>query len=134
MKNVPCHISHKWCCSLQAITSQLPQQQAKRTQGRNRMPTVQQSDPVVTFLLTVHLWGCRMEKSRILTLESLDAHQRNNLINPDSCILLYIEKGLPWWLSGRESTCQGRRHRRHEFNPCVGKITWMRKWQPTPVL
>ena len=23
--------------------------------------------------------------------------------------------------------------RRHEFNPWVGKISWRRKWQPTPV-
>ena len=23
--------------------------------------------------------------------------------------------------------------RRHGFNPCVGKIPWRRKWQPTPI-
>ena len=28
-------------------------------------------------------------------------------------------KGLPWWLSGKESACQ---YRRHGFNPCSGKI------------
>ena len=39
--------------------------------------------------------------------------------------------GLPWWLSGKESPCQCRRH---EFNPWVLKIPWKRKWQPTPVL
>ena len=33
-------------------------------------------------------------------------------------------------LSGRESTCQCRRH---GFDPWVGKIPWRRKWQPTPV-
>ena len=38
--------------------------------------------------------------------------------------------GFPWWLSGKESTCQCRRHR---FDPWVGKIPWRRKWQPTPV-
>ena len=37
---------------------------------------------------------------------------------------------LPWWLSGKESACQYRRHR---FDPWVGKIPWWRKWQPTPV-
>ena len=26
-----------------------------------------------------------------------------------------------------------RRHRRHRFNPRVGKSLWRRKWQPTPV-
>ena len=42
-------------------------------------------------------------------------------------------KGLPWWLSGKESACQCRRHKRHRFNPWVGKILWRRKWQLTPV-
>ena len=35
--------------------------------------------------------------------------------------------------SGKESTCQCRRHKRHEFNPWVGKIPWRRAWQPTPI-
>ena len=34
----------------------------------------------------------------------------------------YIQKGLPWWLSGKESTCQRRRHKRHGFDPWMGKI------------
>ena len=38
--------------------------------------------------------------------------------------------GLLWWLSGRESACQCRRH---SFYPWVGKICWERKQQPTPV-
>ena len=38
--------------------------------------------------------------------------------------------GLPWWLSGKESTCQFRERR---FDSWVGKIPWRRKWQPTPV-
>ena len=38
--------------------------------------------------------------------------------------------GLPWWLSGKEPTCQ---YRRLGFDPCVGKIPWRREWQPTPV-
>ena len=37
---------------------------------------------------------------------------------------------LPWWLSGKESTCQCRRQ---GFNPWVRKIPWRRAWQPTPV-
>ena len=37
--------------------------------------------------------------------------------------------GLPRWLSGKESTCQCR----CRFNPWVGKISWRRKWQSTPV-
>ena len=35
--------------------------------------------------------------------------------------------------SGKESACQCRRHKRHRFDPLIGKIPWRRKWQPTPV-
>ena len=37
------------------------------------------------------------------------------------------ERGLSWWLSVRESTCQCRRHR---FDPWLRNIPWKRKWQP----
>ena len=30
-------------------------------------------------------------------------------------------------------SCQCRRHKRHGFNSCVGKIPWNRQWHPTPV-
>ena len=36
-----------------------------------------------------------------------------------------------WWLSGKEFASNARR--RWGFYPCVGKIPWRRKWQPTPV-
>ena len=39
--------------------------------------------------------------------------------------------GTPRWLSGKESTCQ---FKRHEFGPWVRKIPWRKKWQPTSVL
>ena len=39
-------------------------------------------------------------------------------------------KGLPWWLSGKESTYQCRRS---GFDPQVRKIPWRRKWQPALV-
>ena len=35
-----------------------------------------------------------------------------------------------WWLSGKDSACQCRRH---GFNSWVAKIPWRRKWQPIPV-
>ena len=41
--------------------------------------------------------------------------------------------GLPRWCAGKESACQFRRHKRHEFDTWVGKIPWGRKWQPTPL-
>ena len=34
---------------------------------------------------------------------------------------------------GKEPACQCRRHKRHDFDPLVGKIPWRRAWQPTPV-
>ena len=37
--------------------------------------------------------------------------------------------GLPWWLSGKESACQSRRHR---FDPWSSEIPQISKWQPTP--
>ena len=40
--------------------------------------------------------------------------------------------GLPGWLSGKESTCQGR-SRRCGFSPWMGKIPWRRKQQSIPV-
>ena len=41
--------------------------------------------------------------------------------------------GLPWWLSGKESACQCRSHRRRRLDPWVRKIPWERKWEPTLV-
>ena len=35
----------------------------------------------------------------------------------------------PWWLSGKEFTCQCRSH---EFDPWVERIPWKKKQQPTP--
>ena len=41
-------------------------------------------------------------------------------------------RGLPRWLSGKESACQWKRHERHGFNPWVKKIPSRREWQLTP--
>ena len=46
--------------------------------------------------------------------------------------LLYCNKtnpAFPGGASGKESTCQYRRHKRRRF----GKIPWSRPWQPIPV-
>ena len=45
----------------------------------------------------------------------------------------YSWLGLPWWLSDKESTCNGGRLRKLRFYLWVGKRPWRRKWQPTPV-
>ena len=46
-------------------------------------------------------------------------------------MVTYTSTELPYWLSGKESTCQCRRH---GFSPWVRKIPWRRKWQVPPVL
>ena len=35
--------------------------------------------------------------------------------------------------NGKEPICQSRRHKRHGFDPWVGKIPWGRPWQLSPV-
>ena len=42
-------------------------------------------------------------------------------------------RGLPGGASGKESACKCRRCKRCGFDPWVRKISWRRKWQPTPV-
>ena len=41
--------------------------------------------------------------------------------------------GLSRWLGGKEPICQCRKHRKHGFDPWVGKVPWRRKWKSTPV-
>ena len=41
--------------------------------------------------------------------------------------------GFSGGASGKEYTCQCRRHKRCRFDPWVGKSPWSRKWQLTPV-
>ena len=42
-------------------------------------------------------------------------------------------KGFPGGTSGKEPTCQCKRHKGHRFDPWDGKISRRRAWQPTPV-
>ena len=42
---------------------------------------------------------------------------------------LEIMEDFPGGASGREPSCQCRRHKRHGFDPWVGKIPWRRAWQ-----
>ena len=38
-----------------------------------------------------------------------------------------------WTFSSKEPACECWRHKRHGFDPWVGKIPWRKKWQPTSV-
>ena len=48
-------------------------------------------------------------------------------------VLVYNMVGFPGGTSGKESTCQCRRLKKLGFDPWVGKISWRRAWQLTPV-
>ena len=41
---------------------------------------------------------------------------------------------MSYWHSGKESTSQHRKLRRHALHPWVRKILCSRKWQPTPLI
>ena len=47
---------------------------------------------------------------------------------PNKLMVLLFQ--FPGGASGKESTCQYRRHKRSKFDPWVGKIPWRRKWKP----
>ena len=47
--------------------------------------------------------------------------------------LIYLLKGFLGGASGKEPSCQWKRHKRSGFNPWVRKIPWRRAWPPTPV-
>ena len=44
-----------------------------------------------------------------------------------------VQWDFPGGDSGKEPAYQYRRHKRHEFNPWIGKTPWRRAWQPNPV-
>ena len=46
---------------------------------------------------------------------------------------LYLQVGLTGGATGKEPTCQCRRHKRCWFDPWVRKIPWRRAQKPTPV-
>ena len=46
---------------------------------------------------------------------------------------LYVLLGFPGDISGKEPACQCGRHKRHRFDPWLGKIPWRRVWQHAPV-
>ena len=46
---------------------------------------------------------------------------------------LWCSLGFSDGASGKEPTCQCRRHKRRGFDPWIGKTPWRRAWQPIPV-
>ena len=78
----------------------------------------------------------RITKSRT-QLKWLNTHTRKHQLTygmkcnrkpyVTSLCLFPYKAGVPWWLSGKEPTCQCRRL---GFNTWVRKIPWRRKWHP----
>ena len=66
--------------------------------------------------------GYMYTQSRFILFYSRNSHSIKNNYTP---IL-----GLPWWLRLLSVCLQWGRP---GFNPWVGKISWRKKWQPTPV-
>ena len=62
--------------------------------------------------------------------------QRHASENCRQRALFYVnlcEKRLPRWIGGKEFACQCRRHKRHGFDPWVGKIPLRRAQKSAPV-
>ena len=49
---------------------------------------------------------------------------------PAESSLTELPQGSPRGASGKEPTCQCRRHKRHVFDTWVGKIPLRKAWQP----
>ena len=67
-------------------------------------------------------------KSVFVSTESYRYERTKRIVNH-----LNKSLGFPSGTSGKESTCQCKRHERPGFDPWVRKIPGKRKWQPTPV-
>ena len=67
-------------------------------------------------------WIIKVKKQKYLSIPELGIHR--------TIPLKTYKKGAPQWLSGKESTCQCRRH---GFDPWFRKMPWRRKWQLIPL-
>ena len=82
--------------------------------------------------------GCRHQNMKSFPFDSLLVfllYMKTSQCHTVFLILVDSLQRLPWWLSGKETTCQCMRCR---FDPWVGKIPWRREkpgspWLPTPV-
>ena len=75
-------------------------------------------------------WELTAQRRELYPMLCSDLKRRKFKKGGDICMCRADSRGLPWWLSGKQSTCQ---FRRHGFDPWVAKILWRRKWQSTPI-
>ena len=76
-------------------------------------------------------WGCL----RIIPLRYHITHSHVCFSMGSGLIEQYYAaiSGFPGGTSGKEPTCQCRRHKKCRFDPWVRKSLWRRKWLATPV-
>ena len=81
------------------------------------------------------LSNCISSKWKLLLCKRQCLKDENtcHVLEENICKACVWQRGVPRWLSGKESSCQCRRHKRLRFDSLGRKIPWSRKWQPTPV-
>ena len=70
---------------------------------------------------------------KLITTSYYYSNQKKKLKGKKRCKKATHTLELPRWQSGKEATCQGKRHQRYWFYPWVGKVLWRNKQQPIPV-
>ena len=104
--------------------------EGRRRRGGQRMKWLDGITDLMDMSLS-KLWELVMDREAWCTEAHGVAKSQTWLSNLTE--LNIFSNGLPRWLSGKESTCQCRRCRRHGFSLWVGKIPWRMKWQLTLV-
>ena len=92
--------------------------------GQQRVSQIQLSTHIYTQCMYYHFHN--LVNKCVQSMEIIANMQRNQFIFSQCLIYVML---LPWWLCGKESACQCKRHR---FDPWVRKIPWKRKQLPTP--
>ena len=85
------------------------------------------------FPQQIHTFKCLLWLTMELSLDKPLLHWNYCKGKMHVIHVTYQSYCLRKWLSGKESACQCRGHRRDRFSPWLGKIPWRREWQPTPL-
>ena len=84
------------------------------------------------------------EPGRWQSMGSKSWHNRSNLARAHACVhththththtYIFFLRGFPGgFTTSKEPACQCRGRKRWGFDPWVGKISWRKAWQPTPL-
>ena len=84
----------------------------------------------------------RLWTSELYDINFIFCHPQNHCVITYSFTKFWLHLPCPQFeslnsgesgTSGKVSACQCRRCKGCPFDPCVGKMPWRRKWQPSPV-